>query len=133
MSIYLFFNGQARSALNFYAEVLGGEVEHVLTYADMPEPPPLPREKHHWLMHGHMTSSYAEIMVSDRDGPEAAVDYMGFAIEIDDEDPGIAHHLFLRLSDRGEVILPFAPNFWAQGFGTCRDRFGVPWMINCDR
>ena len=69
MSIYLFFSGQARSALNFYAEVLGGEVEHVLTYADMPEPPPLPREKHHWLMHGQMTSSYAEIMVSTGTGP----------------------------------------------------------------
>ena len=42
MSIYLFFNGQARSALNFYAEVLGGEIEHVLTYADMPAPRPCP-------------------------------------------------------------------------------------------
>lgn len=133
MSIYLFFNGQARSALNFYADVLDGTIEHVLTYADMPEPPPLPRDKHHWLMHGHLISEYAEIMVTDRDPADGSILHSGFALEIDVDDPAVALHLFLRLSDRGEVIQPFAPNFWALGFGTCRDRFGVPWMVNCDR
>ena len=133
MSIYLFFNGQARSALNFYADVLDGEVEHILTYADMPEPPPLPRDRHGWLMHGHLTSAFVDIMVTDRHDTEGPVAYTGFAVEIEHDDPGTARVLFDRLAGRGQVIVPFGANFWARGFGTCRDRFGVPWMVNCDR
>jgi PhnB protein len=28
--------------------------------------------------------------------------------------------------------MPFAKTFWAERFGMCVDRFGVPWMVNCE-
>ena len=27
--------------------------------------------------------------------------------------------------------MPYAPTFWAPGFGMLEDKFGVPWMVNC--
>jgi PhnB protein len=29
--------------------------------------------------------------------------------------------------------MPFAQTFWSSGFGMLVDRFGIPWMVNCDQ
>ena len=29
--------------------------------------------------------------------------------------------------------MPFGETFWARGFGMCTDRFGIPWMVNCEK
>jgi PhnB protein len=29
--------------------------------------------------------------------------------------------------------MPLGKTFWAERFGMCTDRFGVPWMINCEQ
>jgi PhnB protein len=29
--------------------------------------------------------------------------------------------------------MPFAQTFWAFRFGMCVDRFGIPWMVNCEK
>jgi PhnB protein len=30
------------------------------------------------------------------------------------------------------VRMPLEKTFWAQRFGMLVDRFGIPWMVNCD-
>jgi PhnB protein len=38
------------------------------------------------------------------------------------------------LADNGTVIMPFEKTFWAAGgFGMLVDRFGTPWMVNCEK
>jgi PhnB protein len=29
--------------------------------------------------------------------------------------------------------MPFAETFWAKRFGMVTDKFGIPWMLNCQR
>jgi PhnB protein len=36
------------------------------------------------------------------------------------------------LADGGTVIMPFQQTFWAARFGMLVDKFGTPWMVNCD-
>ena len=43
----------------------------------------------------------------------------------------LAKALFATLSEGGSVNMPFGPTFWAKGFGGCGDKFGTPWMVNC--
>jgi len=31
----------------------------------------------------------------------------------------------------GSVTLPFPETFRAKGLGTCTDRCGIPWRVNC--
>jgi PhnB protein len=40
--------------------------------------------------------------------------------------------LFDALAAGGEVTMPYGPQFWAVGFGMLKDKFGVPWMVNCE-
>jgi PhnB protein len=28
--------------------------------------------------------------------------------------------------------MPIAKTFWAERFGMLTDRFGIPWMVNCE-
>jgi PhnB protein len=37
------------------------------------------------------------------------------------------------MSEKGAVIMPFQETFWAYRFGMLTDRFGIPWMVNCEK
>jgi len=43
-----------------------------------------------------------------------------------------AERIFNELSAGGSVEMPFQKTFWSPGFGMTRDRFGIPWMVNCE-
>jgi PhnB protein len=40
--------------------------------------------------------------------------------------------IFNALAENGSVTMPFQKTFWSPGFGMCVDRFGIPWIVNCD-
>ena len=39
--------------------------------------------------------------------------------------------LFEALSAGGKVTMPLQDMFWGAFFGSCTDKFGVQWMVNC--
>ena len=43
-----------------------------------------------------------------------------------------AERIFKELSASGKVEMPFQKTFWSPGFGMTTDRFGIPWMGNCE-
>ena len=36
-------------------------------------------------------------------------------------------------AEGGNVTMPLEQTFWAERFGMLVDRFGIPWMINCEK
>jgi PhnB protein len=48
------------------------------------------------------------------------------------QDPAEAGRIFYALADKGTVTMPIEKTFWAARFGMLVDRFGIPWMINCE-
>jgi PhnB protein len=44
-----------------------------------------------------------------------------------------ADRIFAALAKDGTVRMPIQETFWATRFGMLVDRFGTPWMINCDK
>ncbi|PJE31465.1 PhnB protein [Pseudooceanicola antarcticus] len=131
MAIYLYFDGEARAALDYYARIFRTPIEQLLTLGEMPEPPEQV-SLHRRIMHGRICVMGQDIMVADSWEPGVLPDISGFAIELEFEDLDQARLIHLTLSGEGEDTSGFGPTFWARGFGTCRDKFGVPWMINCD-
>jgi PhnB protein len=45
-------------------------------------------------------------------------------------DASEAKTVFDRLSEGGDVAMPFAPTFWGGSFGMFTDRFGQEWMVS---
>ncbi len=128
---YLTFPGTCAEALEFYAEVFGGQVEALQTVSDSPIAGEMPPEAQTHVMHGRVRIGERLIMASDDIQGTYEVP-RGFSIQTAFDDIEKASRIFSRLAKHGEVVMPFGPTFWAAGFGMCRDRYGVPWMVNCD-
>jgi PhnB protein len=57
----------------------------------------------------------------------------GISVSIQTDDPTEAERIFAALADNGLVTMPLQQTFWAIRFGMLVDRFGIPWMINCEQ
>lgn len=126
---YISFGANALEALEFYAKALDGEVASAMKMGDMPDQSWVNDENRHLLAHGHVEFDGGEIHASGMPGPPPAYD--GVTLQISCPDPARGKELFDRLADGGEVTMAFAETFWAKGFGTLKDRYGVAWMVNC--
>lgn len=129
---YLFFNGNCEEAFKFYESALGAKIEAMMTHEGTPmaeQTPPVWQKK---IMHGQILISGSPVMASDIP-PNDYKQPQGFSISIGTTDPSEAERLFQALAENGTVQMPLQETFWALRFGMLVDRFGIPWMINCDR
>jgi PhnB protein len=64
--------------------------------------------------------------------PEYYAKPAGLFVSIHLQDPEEADRIFYALAENGSVTMPIEKTFWAARFGMLVDRFGTPWMVNCD-
>ena len=57
----------------------------------------------------------------------------GFYVSITVKDAAEAEHIFNALAENGKVSMALQQTFWAERFGMLTDRFGIPWMVNCEQ
>jgi PhnB protein len=128
---YLTFNGDCAEALKFYEQTFGGKIEALFTFAGSPAAEHVPPDWGNKVMHATLKVAGQAIMASD--APPGRYDKprgLSVSISLIDRDKG--EKIFNALAENGTVQMPFEKTFWASGFGMCVDRFGIPWMINCD-
>lgn len=127
---YVIFDGQCREAFDAYAACLGGQVSY-RTYGEMPAGDGGSQQPPDHIMHARLEAHGAVLMGSDGPGGHAAKS--GIWISLDIADPAEADRTFGALATDGRVVMPIGETFWARRFGMLTDRFGVSWMINCDK
>lgn len=127
---YLGFDGRCREAFEFYARVLGGSIEFLLTFGESPGCEQMPDAARDAVMHACMRVGEQRLMGSDAP-PGHFVPMQGLYVSLHVDDVEQARRTFDALLDGGQVQMPFQPTFWSLGFGMGIDRFGTPWMVNC--
>jgi PhnB protein len=127
---YLNFPGTCREAFTFYAAALGGELNDMLTHESMPTGMPLPEGWGDKIIHASMKVGPTILMGSDTPHYQAPA---GFYVSLTVESGAAADQAFGALADGGKVTMPIQETFWAVRFGMLVDRFGVPWMVNCEK
>ncbi len=128
---YLFFDGNCREALNFYADVLGGTVEDMLTYEEAPADSEVPDARQDSIMHGCVNLGGRRLMGTDS-CPDDLQRPVGANVVLSYADPEQGERVFNQLAEGGVVGMAYQQTFWAYRFGMVTDRFGIPWMINCE-
>ena len=130
---YLMFNGDCREAFEFYARSLGGRIEMMQTHGDSPAKGHTPPDWHDKVLHARLTAGDVVLMGSDAP-PGRKETPQGLWVSLDVEKAADARRIFDAFADGGQVRMPFDKTFWAAGgFGMVIDRFGTPWMVNCDK
>ncbi len=129
---YLHFNGNCEEAFHFYAKCLNGKIEAMLTHEGMPAEQQASPEWQKKMLHARLNVNGEIIMGSDAP-PEYFQAPAGFSVSIQLKDPAEAERIFNAMSENGTVKMPFAQTFWAYRFGMFIDKYGIPWMVNCDQ
>jgi PhnB protein len=129
---YILFNGNCEEAFKFYERALGAKIECVLTHEGTPAEAHVAPEFRKKVMHGRINLNGQTIMGSDCP-PDRYQKPQGFSITLTVQDAGQAERLYHALEDGGHVGMPIQETFWAVRFGMLTDRFGIPWMINCEK
>jgi PhnB protein len=126
---YLNFDGQCRQALEFYSRVLGGRIAMSVTYGESPMAGQAPPD---WILHATFEARGQTLGAADAP-PGTYSKPQGLSITIGLADDGEAERIYTALAEGATVHVPLQETFWASRFAMLVDRFGTPWMINCER
>jgi PhnB protein len=138
VSTYLNFPRSTEAAFLFYRSVFGGEFSGPIhRFADMPPAPGQPalaEADRNLVMHVELPILAGHVLMGT-DAPES----MGFRctagnnvyINLEPDTRAEADRLFNALAAGGKVEMPLQDMFWGAYFGSCTDRYGVQWMVNC--
>ncbi len=130
---YLNFDGQCAEAFRFYAQVLGGTIEAMMTHGESPIAGQVPPGWHDRILHARLVVGDQVLLASDSP-PEQYQKPQGLYVSLSIDKPADAQRIFDALAENGTVTMSFEKTFWAAGgFGMLVDRFGTPWMINCEQ
>jgi PhnB protein len=131
MTPYLSFNGQCEAAFKFYERCLGGQLGAIFRYAGSPMADQVPSDWQDKVMHGSVTVGGQVLMGGDV-VPDRYEEPKGFSLSLQIKSTADAERIFQELARDGRIKMPLEKTFWAERFGMVVDRFGIPWLINCE-
>ncbi|HVM62361.1 MAG TPA: VOC family protein [Verrucomicrobiae bacterium] len=132
LNAYLMFKGECEEAFKFYERCLGGKIQVMMRYGESPMAKQTAPDWQKKVIHTRLTVGNQVFMGSDAP-PERFKSPQGFAMSIGVDDPQEAERIFQELSENGNISMPIQETFWALRFGMVTDRFGTPWMVNCEK
>ncbi|GAA0385383.1 VOC family protein [Paenibacillus motobuensis] len=132
VDVYLYFNGNCREAVEYYAQVFETEKPQIMAFGDNPPNPefPLPEEARNLVMHSRLNINGSNVMFSDvfPGSPFTVGNNIGLAYGSKDMDQ--IKQLFNKLKDGGTVKMELQETFWSKCYGNLRDKFGIEWQLS---
>jgi PhnB protein len=128
---YLNFNGDCAKAFRFYERCFGGRIEFLQTFGESPMKDSVQPDQYGLVMHVTLKVEGGTLMGSDAT-PDRYEAPQGIYVSIAPKTFADGERIFNELSAGGNVEMPFQETFWSVGFGMATDRFGIPWMVNCE-
>jgi PhnB protein len=132
LNTYLNFNGKCATAFRFYEKVLRGKIAMMMTYGESPMRDQVPSKMHRAILHTTLEVGDTVLMGADAP-PDQYKSSQGYSVSINLSDTAEAERVFKALAERGTIQMPLQETFWAARFGMLVDRFGIPWMVNCEK
>jgi PhnB protein len=138
VSTYLNFSNETEEAFNFYRSVFGTEFNGtVARFGDIPPQegmPPMAEADKNLVMHIELPIVGGHKLMGT-DAPESMGFKMNFGnnvhINLQPDTREETKRLFEKLSVGGTVTMDLQDMFWGDYFGSCTDKYGVQWMVNC--
>lgn len=127
---YIHFLGNAREAMEFYADVFGGTL-HIDNYnaAALPE---ATDDDLSLVMHAHLRTPHG-LTLMGADVPSLMDFDAGSRVHIslsgNECDDKLLREFWERLTDGGRVTMPLDTAPWGSVFGALTDRFDVNWFV----
>src|SRR3977135_2265845 len=132
LNTHLSFNGQCEEALKFYQKCLGGTIQTMMTWGESPMADQVSSELRDKIIHATLVVGESTLAGGDAP-PDQYEEPRGFAVTIQVTDSAEAERVFNALAEGGKVTMPIQQTYWTVRFGMLVDKFGIPWMVNCEQ
>lgn len=127
---YISYDGNAREAIEFYAEVFGGKLE-ISTFGEAGAAQGPMEGMGDKVMHGMLdTDAGYTIMVSDNPPHWEHKPGTNISVSISGDDSDALRGYWDKLAASGTVLQPLERQMWGDDFGMLTDKFGINWMVN---
>ncbi len=130
---YLNFPGNAEEAFGFYRDLFGAGELTILRFRDLGAPDGMPEEEANMVANLALPLGDGSMLMASDVPPSlgGSVTFGDHAyVMLTPDDREEAERVFAGLAAGGTVGMELQTTAWAEAYGTCTDRFGVPWMIN---
>jgi PhnB protein len=129
MTSYLFFDGNAREAMEYYKQCLNATLE-VTTFGEGACSTGEAKDR---VMHARLTRRSSLLLASDTMPGMPYEKGNGLAIALDCESMTEINSVFDALSTGGKVTKALADMPWRAHFGMLTDKFGTQWMLSFEK
>jgi PhnB protein len=130
---YLYFNGNAEKAFEFYQRIFGGELTEVMRYGDNEEAMKamnVSQEFKNQIMHVGLPILDGHLLMGS-DIPDTVKNGNNFAITLEPASREETKRLFESIvNNGGKAEIPLGETFWGSYHGSCTDQFGIQWMFD---
>jgi PhnB protein len=137
LSTYLYFNGNCEAAFHYYASTFNGHIDYIGRYKDISADARenFPNHTDEQIMHITLKiNDSTTLFGADHFDSTHEINPTfkpSFALYIDVDNKDEADHIFQRLADEGNILVPLNDQFWGSYYGLCVDKFGVQWKVSC--
>lgn len=128
---YLAFSGRCEEAFKFYEKLLGGKITFMMRYGESPTADQVGPEWRDKVMHVTMGVGASVLMGADA-LPQYFEKPQGISVSLTVKSAEEAKRIFDGLAESALVQMPLQKTFWSSAFGVLTDRFGIPWIVNCE-
>ncbi|WP_454191295.1 VOC family protein [Paenibacillus sp. Marseille-Q7038] len=127
---YITLEGRVKEAIQFYEQVLGAEIQSIVTYGEMPDMPnTFTDDLKRLIAHAKLKVGTTELMFSDAPDGSPIENGKRVTICITTNDVEETKRIYEALRQEGQVNMPFKEEPFSPGFADVTDKFGVTFQI----
>lgn len=123
---YISFGDNAREAMTFYQQALGGELT-ISTFGEYGAEGDGADGVMHCMLE---TEDGLTLMASDTPPGMTRRSGNNITISLSGDDGDVLRQRFAALAEGGSVEMPLEKQVWGDEFGQLTDRFGIGWLVN---
>lgn len=132
VSPYVLMTSQAEEARTFYEDIFGAETRYIQRISDRPESAKIGIEQDRLNRIDQAVLSFGNItlmLADDTEGlPVTPGSHISLCLTFEMVEE--ARAIYDKLVSRGaEILKPFTPEFYSEGYGFVKDPFGVPFHL----
>lgn len=132
LNCYITFNGNCKEAMMFYHQCLGGNLE-MRFLRDSPMGINFPESMGDFILHSSLKNGSMALLGTDI--AEFGDFSKGSAVSIfvNCHSETEAHEIFNKLMAESIRYEPLSQTFWGDWYASVTDKFGISWMLFCEK